>query len=222
MSKTKKVLLGVLSTACLSSVSPVSSFAATENVTMPPIKEFSKENIDVQVISHITSEDSKVRQSEIIIDGTRHIVNYDFNSGTVKIDGILQKDLEAKWDPSKSVHPKNTNSLAQRAAANPYKYVGTINGHTKTAKTSAMIAVAAAGLAPGLHVAPRALISILNIYASIDIPMAYYSYDLYEKNPLTTNWYQYTVVKFYEDENHTKQVGTTLMGTPFKVYLPNS
>ncbi|WP_436864836.1 hypothetical protein [Bacillus fungorum] len=221
MIKSKKVFASVISTACLVSLFPVSSFAATNGVSVE-----SNETANVQVLSNTISDDNTTRETQIIVDGVKHMVKLNFVDGTVKVDGAIQDGLKASWDESKASESINKNSrgldVIQRSAGSGYKYMGTISGHTKTAKGSAAIAQAAASLAPGIHIGVKVVTAILNIYANLELPMAYYTYDLYEKNPLTNNWYQYTVVKFYEDEAHTKKVGTTITGEPFKIYLPNS
>lgn len=225
MKQSKKFLAGVISSACLVGLFPVSSLAATENVSVQEQTGMkSNGTINTHLVDSTVSADNKVRESQIVVDGVKHVVNYNFNDGTVKIDGVLQEGLKATWDASKAARTdtQNKNSVMQRSAGSGYKYVGTISGHTKTAKGSAMIAALAAGFLPGMGIPVKAVIGILNIYAALEIPMAYYTYDLYEKNPLTNDWYQYAVVKFYEDEAHTKRVGPALTGQPFKVYLPNS
>lgn len=221
MSKSKKVFASVISTACLVSLFPVSSFAATNGNAVK-----SNETANVQVLSNTISDDNTTRDTQIVVDGVKHMVKLNFVDGTVKVDGVVQEGLKATWDASKATESINKNSrsldVIQRSAGNGYKYMGTLSGHTKTAKGSAAIAQLAVSLAPGIHVGVKAVTGILNLFANLELPMAYYTYDLYEKNPLTNDWYQYTVVKFYEDEAHTKKVGTTLTGSPFKIYLPNS
>ncbi|MFB6649250.1 MULTISPECIES: hypothetical protein [Bacillus cereus group] len=221
MSKSKKVFASVISTACLVSLFPVSSFAATNGNAVK-----SNETANVQVISDTISDDNTSRDTQIVVDGVKHMAKLNFVDGTVKVDGVVQEGLKATWDTSKAAESVNKNArsldVIQRSAGSGYKYMGTISGHTKTVKGSAGIAQLALVLFPGLHVSVKFITAALNLYASLELPMAYYTYDLYEKNPLTNDWYQYVVVKFYEDEAHTKKVGTTGTGSPFKIYLPNS
>ncbi|MED3025073.1 MULTISPECIES: hypothetical protein [Bacillus cereus group] len=221
MIKSKKVFASVISTACLVGLFPVSSFAATNGNSVE-----SNETANVQVLSNTISDDNTTRETQIVVDGVKHMVKVNFVDGTVKVDGAIQEGLKATWDESKASESINKNSrgldVIQRSAGSGYKYMGTISGHTKTVKGSAAIAQLALTLFPGVNIPVKLVVGALNIYVNLELPMAYYSYDLYEKNPLTNDWYQYAVVKFYEDEAHTKKVGTTITGSPFKVYLPNS
>ncbi|MDO3680656.1 hypothetical protein [Paenibacillus ehimensis] len=110
----------------------------------------------------------------------------------------------------------------QAAALESYQYVGTMSGHTQAAKDAAALAATLAGSIPGLGWTAKAITTLTGYGINQSIPAAYYTYDLYQKGFMTENWYQYSVVRFYEDKEHTKPMGQAWTTNPVHIDLPNS
>ncbi|PHF35390.1 hypothetical protein COF72_25885 [Bacillus pseudomycoides] len=101
-----------------------------------------------------------------------------------------------------------------------FKYMGKLYGSTRplrdsVAVTAAAIAVVTKCPVPAIILAMGGTkVGLLDIY--------YYEYELYEANPLTTNWLQYTVARLYKDEARKQRLGNEIRGPVYKVNLPNS
>ncbi len=106
-----------------------------------------------------------------------------------------------------------------------YTYVGTMSGHTRATeiKDYATLAGTLANIIPGLGVATRVAIVLTSFIPKAVLPPdAYYTYELYQKGFMTKNWYQYSIVRLYEDKAHTKPMGKAWKSSPTHIPLPNS
>ncbi|WP_139185043.1 MULTISPECIES: hypothetical protein [Aneurinibacillus] len=200
----KKAILGtVVATMVLGS--PVSSFAANAEETAP-ISKYVK--LDKAV------EEKGIYRTFTEWDGKTGEMELNFNSGEVKFNGEI---LPLKVERQQSNQSKSNFALT---ALPGYKYVGTLTGHTKVNKDSIEYASYLIGLYTKLGVG--VITNILSKMLRDNIPDAYYAYDLYEKNPMTDNWYQYTETTFYTDSARKKKYSGPHKSIEFKVYLPNS
>lgn len=139
-------------------------------------------------------------------EGNQIISNLNLNGGSCSVtsDGVK---IAGKMYPWK-IHD--------------YTYQGTMSGHTKTTKDNIELAGNLAGLIPGLGVWSKGIIVLTCYFAKDKIPDAYYTYELYQKGFMTKNWYQYSIVRLYEDKAHTKPMGKAWKSSPSHILLPNS
>lgn len=163
-------------------------------------------------------------------------VIYNGNTGHVTINGEIQTDVTYEYDPalalnnpSTSTNTSQTGGISTFAAApkTGYSYVGTLKGHTKESKNAAYLATQLALLIPGAGYTVNTVKVLLvfggyNFSTSERIPSKYYKYDLYQKGFMTSNWYQYSTVRLYNDSNYKKPAGNSWTSKAEKIYLPNS
>ncbi|AMA71776.1 MULTISPECIES: hypothetical protein [Aneurinibacillus] len=164
-------------------------------------------------------------------DQQEYKVEYNGNTGLVTINGAIQEGFTFEYNPQlalnsqKSVESTNTVSINAAAAKSGYSYVGTLKGHTDTAKNAYSLAVQLSLLIPGTGWGINA-VKVLLLYTDYDlnekIPSKYYKYDLYQKGFMTNNWYQYSVTTLYEDKNYKIKSGESWTSNPQKIDLPNS
>lgn len=232
----KKTGLAVLTAMaiCTAGVMPTTSFAAEKNTSVVQQKaaiksiNLSELNSNYQVTN--AKQNGLIRTVTYAKNNEKHVVVFNGNTGQVKIDNVVQKDLSYEYDPQKataataktSYSASSTVTTMAAAPKSGYKYVGSISGHTKEAKSAAKLATQLIGVIPGLGWGTKAVLILTGYKAEDSIPSLYYKYDLYQKGFMTNNWYQYTTTRFYKDSAHKKAIGKPWTSSPQKIDLPNS
>ncbi|MEH7003734.1 MULTISPECIES: hypothetical protein [Priestia] len=226
----KKTGIAVFAAAALltSSVAPSLSFAA-EKVESTQVQEaLSIEDLNTNYQVSDVNTDGLVRTVTYENGNDQHTVVYNGLNGSVTIDTQVQEDLVYEYDTTKENTVNNastTQGTFTTMAAKPksgYKYVGTLSGHTKEAKNAADLAGKLSLVIPGLGWGAKVAIILSGYAINQKVPAAYYTYDLYEKGAMTTNWYQYSTTRLYKDKAHKKPMGKAWTSSPQHIYLPNS
>ncbi|MFS0647591.1 hypothetical protein [Siminovitchia sp. 179-K 8D1 HS] len=224
----KKILYSILSIVLVSSLLTNTIYASEHSVQSNSVSN----DIDIAVLNEsYTIVNATLKDSIYTVyyksGNNLQIVVYDGQTGLVTINGDVQEGVSFEYDPSREL--KDTTSSSQNeftiAAAKPkkgYKYVGTLRGHTKTAKNAASLAAQLSLTIPGMGWSAKVVTVLLGTAANTKIPSRYYEYDLYQKGFMTNKWYQYSTVRFYKDKKYKKRIGKTWTSKPKKIDLPNS
>ncbi|PFJ23111.1 hypothetical protein COI90_30765, partial [Bacillus cereus] len=101
-----------------------------------------------------------------------------------------------------------------------FTYMGKLYGSTRPLRDS--VAVTAAGISAITKCPVAALILAMGGAKAGLLDIYYYYYELYEANPLTTNWLQFTVTRLCSDEAMKKPLGGEMTSSVYKINLPNS
>lgn len=234
----KFLALSAVAAIAVSSVSPISTNAQEQNIDVENQQQESSEINLSTLISQYKISNTSLKDLVYIVtyekDGKSHEVIYNGNTGEVFIDNILQKDVTYEYEQSQllgssSQSPANTSTaqpstsvFEDRSSTSGYKYMGTLKGKTDDAKNLASFAVGLGLLIPGLNFASGVAILLIGYAKDEYIPSHYYTYKLYEKGAMTSNWYQYSTVRIYKDSKRLKPAGDWWTSSPQQIYLPNS
>lgn len=239
MKQGKKLFLATTTLAlAVSSLTPSTLFAAnvaeqaavTEQAVLTEQSDVTLEQLmsNYQIVDE--KLEGKIREVTYKKNDETHKVVFNGEDTTVKIDGKIQPDFSFEFDEEKarqnSIGAVSAQSGEVTTSAAPpmsgYQYVGTLSGSTGPAKDAAALAVALGGFIPGLGITARAVIVLTGYGINNRIPAAYYTYDLYQKGFMTTNWYQYSTIRMYYDYAHNQPMGQPWTTSPQHIDLPNS
>lgn len=233
----KFLALSAVAAIAVSSVSPISTNAQEQDINVENQQQESSEINLSTLISNYKISNTSLKDSVYTVtyekNGKSHKVIYNGNTGEVFIDNILQKDVTYEYEQSESLRsssqtPTNIStaqartSVFENRSTSGYKYMGTLKGKTDDAKNLASFAVGLALLIPGLNFASGVGILLIGYAKDEYIPSHYYTYKLYEKGAMTSNWYQYSTIRIYKDAERLKPAGNWWTSSPQHIYLPNS
>lgn len=232
--KKGKVLLSTVALALsVSALTPSISFASNETSAVEQSVSVAQSDITLeQLFSSYQiadqKQEGKIREITYKKNDEIHNVIFNGEDGTVRIDGKVQPDFSFEFDKEKARQNASTSGQSTQSttyAAPPmsgYTYVGTLSGHTQEAKDAAALAASLATLIPGVGITAKAAAVLTSYVVTSRIPSAYYTYDLYEKGFMTTNWYQYSTIRMYYDYAHKQPMGQSWTTSPQHIDLPNS
>ncbi|MFI8716185.1 hypothetical protein [Brevibacillus brevis] len=189
--------------------SPLTLHASSARVTTETVTIGSeKVTYQTQITGPVTT--IKVYESEKV-----SVVVYNSNSNELTIDGAkVGNNIQVLKDKKSS---KNQMNLS--AAGDNFKLIGTLKGDTSGARLH--LAVACAAISAITKAPYNAILAALSAYVGLQ-DVVWYSYTLYDSNPMTQNWKQYTVTQLYADSNYSKKIGSKITSPIYKVDLPNS
>lgn len=218
----KKVVASSLAAVMLLSTAPISSSAASQSTNSQDIQKYTVQETEFDNVNFKTSETTEFRTVEVQENGKESIVKFNKLTNEVTIDGEVIKDFNNSEITQSQ--PRTLKGISKGPQYNPggytFNYVGTLSGSTKPLRDS--VAITAAAISAIVKCPVGRIISAMGgTYAGLQ-DNYYYEYDLYQANPYTTNWLQYNVLRMYEDKERKKPMGGQIVGTVFKVYLPNS
>lgn len=217
----KKIVASSLAAVMLLSAAPISSSAASQSTNSQDLQKYTVQETNIDNVNFKTSETTEFKTVEVQENGKESIVKFNKLTNEVTIDGEVIKDFNNS-EMTQS-QPRTLKGARKGPQYNPggrtFKYVGTLSGSTKPVRDSVALTATAISLIVKVP-AVRIISAMGGTYAALQ-DNYYYEYDLYQANPYTTDWWQYDVLRMYEDKARKIRMGGEMTGSPFKVDLPN-
>lgn len=218
----KKIVTSSLAAVMLLSAAPISSSAAIQSTNYQDIQENIIQESTIGNVDFNVLETTEFRTIKVQENGKDSIVKFNKMTNKLTIDGELIEDLN--MNSMLQGQPRTINGLDKGPQYNrggqEFTYMGKLYGSTRPLRDS--VAVTAAGISAVTKCPVAAIILAMGGTKAGLLDIYYYYYELYEANPLTTNWLQFTVTRLYEDEAMKKPLGGEMTSSVYKINLPNS